>query len=563
MVALTEAAPGSTQGPAPSGGTASYATAQALGADAAPHDGEAPEQVRGGGAPIALSAKDCARVPLVDDGHVAMAVALDVCSHCGLCVPACGEVQVNDVIGMSGREADAYPTFDFADPMGESTCVACGERVRACPTGALLEAPVAALADGAAHDAETRTVCPFCGVGCQVSLRTLGDRPLSVDGIDGPANEGRLCVKGRFGVDYVHHPDRLTVPLIRRDDAPAKGMDVDPSNPLTHFREATRDEAPDAAAAGLRGRGREVAGFGSAKCTDAESYLFQKLIRQGFGYDNVDHCTRLCHASSVAALMENVGSAAVAATSNEIEHADVAIVIGANPVENHAVAGTYFEQFAKHGGTLIVMDPRGQALRRHAAHMLQFRPGADVALLNAICHVIVEEELYDRRYTAGYTGNWEAERPHLGGFARERMAEITGIDPKTVRAVAPALAGGQAGRDDLLGHWHLAARPRHRQLALPDLAGAPMRSHGAARHELASAQGAEQRAGGQRRGADPDVPVRLPLRARRGRAGGHGRAPGRGRGARPYAGAGREGPDRHRDHGRHPCRRHPRDVHTR
>ncbi len=446
MAVLADAAPDLIRGPAPTGGTESYATAQALEAEAAPDDGEAPERVRGGGAAVAaLPPKDRGRIPLLDDSHVAMTVNLDACIQCGLCVRACREVQVNDVIGMSGRGADTYPTFDFADPMGESTCVACGECVQACPTGALLEAPVAALADSAAHDDETKTVCPFCGVGCQVSLKTKGDRILSVDGIDGPANEGRLCVKGRFGFDYVHHPERLTRPLIRREDAPPKGLGVDPANPLTHFREASWDEALDAAAAGLRGRGREVAGFGSAKCTNEEAYLFQKLIRQGFGHNNVDHCTRLCHASSVAALMENVGSAAVTATFNQIEHADVAIVIGANPVENHPVAATYFKQFARRGGQLIVMDPRGQALKRHAAHMLQFRPGADVALLNAICHVIVEEELYDRQYIEGYTENWAAEKAHLAGFAPERMAEITGIDAETVRAVARAFAGGRAG----------------------------------------------------------------------------------------------------------------------
>jgi len=176
---------------------------------------------------------------------------------------------------------------------------------------------------------------------------------------------------------------------------------VDPGNWQEVFREATWKEALDFAAAGLKRLkddhgGRAVAGFGSAKCTNEEAYLFQKLIRQGFGHNNVDHCTRLCHASSVAALIENVGSGAVTATFNEIENADVAIIIGANPVENHPVAATYFKQFAKRGGQLIVMDPRGQGMKRFATHMLQFRPGADVAMLNAIMNVIVEEELYDR-----------------------------------------------------------------------------------------------------------------------------------------------------------------------
>jgi formate dehydrogenase major subunit len=269
-----------------------------------------------------------------------------------------------------------------------------------------------------------------------------------VEGINGPANEGRLCVKGRFGFDYIHHSHRLTKPLIRLEGAP-KGLNVDPANPLSHFREASWDEALDFAAKGLSDlrddTGERVAGFGSAKCTNEEAYLFQKLIRQGFGHNNVDHCTRLCHASSVAALMENVGSGAVTATFNEIENSDVAIVIGANPVENHPVAATYFKQFAKRGGKLIVMDPRGQALKRHATHMLQFRPGADVSLLNAIMHVIVEEGLYDQQYIEAYTENWEAEKEHLKGFPPEKMSEICGVDAETIRAVARDFAGAKAG----------------------------------------------------------------------------------------------------------------------
>ena len=388
------------------------------------------------------------RIPLLDDSHVAMRVNLDACIQCGLCVRACREVQVNDVIGMSGRGHDAFPTFDMADPMGASTCVACGECVQACPTGALMEATVLDAdqqGDSADYDSEVASVCPFCGVGCQVSLKVKDGRVKYVDGIDGPANEGRLCVKGRFGFDYIHHDHRLTKPLIRREDAPAKGLNVDPANWQTHFREASWDEALDFAANGLRGRGREVAGFGSAKCTNEEAYLFQKIIRQGFGHNNVDHCTRLCHASSVAALMENVGSGAVTATFNEIENADVAIVIGANPIENHPVAATYFKQFTKRGGKLIVMDPRGQALKRFASHMLQFRPGADVSMLNAIMHVIVEEGLYDRQYIEAYTENWEAEKDHLSGFTPEKMSEICGIEPEVLRDVARTFAGARAG----------------------------------------------------------------------------------------------------------------------
>ncbi|MFK7877482.1 MAG: formate dehydrogenase subunit alpha [Paracoccaceae bacterium] len=388
------------------------------------------------------------RIPLLDDSHVAMSVNLDACIQCGLCVRACREVQVNDVIGMAGRGQDSYPTFDFADPMGVSTCVACGECVQACPTGALMPSTVtegSGVGDSKDFEEEIDSVCPFCGVGCQVSLKVKDGQVKYVEGINGPANEGRLCVKGRFGFDYIHHPHRLTRPLIRREDAPAKGLNVDPDNWQQVFREATWEEALDLAAQGLKGRGREVAGFGSAKCTNEEAYLFQKFIRQGFGHNNVDHCTRLCHASSVAALIENVGSGAVTATFNQIEHADVAIVIGANPIENHPVAATYFKQFTKRGGKLIVMDPRGQALKRFATHMLQFKPGADVSMLNAIMATIVEEHLYDQQYIEAYTENWEAEKEHLKGFAPELMEDLCGIPAETLRAVARDFATAKAG----------------------------------------------------------------------------------------------------------------------
>ncbi|WP_170430084.1 formate dehydrogenase subunit alpha [Ruegeria arenilitoris] len=397
-------------------------------------------------------AKEAEKIPLLDDSHVAMRVNLDACINCNLCVRACREVQVNDVIGMAGRGHTAQVVFDQNDPMGDSTCVACGECVQACPTGALMPATVLddqQKGDSKDYDSETESVCPFCGVGCKVSLKVKDGKVKYVEGINGPANEGRLCVKGRFGFDYIHHPHRLTKPLIRREDAPAKGLNVDPGNLSTHFREATWEEAMELAATKLKTLREEdprsVAGFGSAKCTNEEAYLFQKFIRQGFKHNNVDHCTRLCHASSVAALIENVGSGAVTATFNEIENADVAIIIGSNPIENHPVAATYFKQFTKRGGKLIVMDPRGVGMRKFADEMLQFRPGADVSMLNAIMNVIVEEELYDSQYIHRWTENWEAEKEHLRQFTPEAMSPICGIEPDQLRRVARTFAQAKAG----------------------------------------------------------------------------------------------------------------------
>src|SRR3954451_18015952 len=392
--------------------------------------------------------RDAVEVPESDRSHVAMAVNLDACIHCNLCVRACREVQVNDVIGMAGRGHLEKIVFDFDDPMGDSTCVACGECVQACPTGALM--PATMVDDNNVYlgkpDRTVDSVCPYCGVGCQLTYQIKDDKIVAVTGKDGPANQQRLCVKGRFGFDYVHNPERLMKPLIRKDGVPKVAHEfIDPKNPYTHFREATWEEALERAAGGLKTiRDRDgpdaLAGFGSAKGSNEEAYLFQKLVRAGFGTNNVDHCTRLCHASSVAALLEGVGSGAVSATFNECKNSEVIVVIGANPIENHPVAATFFKQAAKRGAKLVVMDPRGQALKRHAWRMMQFKNGADVAMLNAMLNVIVEEKLYDEQYIQSYVEGFGPFAQSIKAFTPEEMAPICGIEPDVLRNVARTFA---------------------------------------------------------------------------------------------------------------------------
>ena len=401
---------------------------------------------------IAVSRFPHGNRPAADRSHPAMAVNLDACIHCNLCVRACREVQVNDVIAMAGRGHGEKIVFDFDDPMGGSTCVACGECVQACPTGALMPATLVDQNNVRTQfaDRTVESVCPYCGVGCQLTYHIKDDKLLYVTGKDGPANENRLCVKGRFGFDYVHNPQRLTKPLIRKAGVPKVPHEyIDPANPWTHFREATWDEALDRAAAGLkkirdRDGSKALAGFGSAKGSNEEAYLFQKLVRTGFGTNNVDHCTRLCHASSVAALMEGVGSGAVSATFNECKNSEVIFVIGANPTENHPVAATFFKQATKRGATLIVADPRGQALKRHATHMLQFKPGADVAMLNAMLNTIVTEKLYDEQYIQTYVEGFKPFAESIKEFTPEEMAPICGIDANVLRTVARKFARAQA-----------------------------------------------------------------------------------------------------------------------
>src|SRR5689334_17002576 len=396
--------------------------------------------------------REAAAVPAPDRSHVAMAVNLDACIQCNLCVRACREVQVNDVIGMAGRGHLEKIVFDINDPMGASTCVACGECVQACPTGALM--PSTMVDENNVYlgkpDRTVDSVCPYCGVGCQLTYQIKDDKIVAVAGKNGPANQNRLCVKGRFGFDYVANPQRLLKPMIRKDGVPKVPHEfIDPKNPWTHFREATWEEALDRAAGGLRKiRDRDgpnaLAGFGSAKGSNEEAYLFQKLVRQGFGTNNVDHCTRLCHASSVSALLEGVGSGAVSATFNECKNSEVIIVIGANPTENHPVAATFFKQAAKRGAKLVIMDPRGTALKRHAWKMMQFKNGADVAMLNAMLNVIVEEKLYDQQYIQTYVEGFDAWKENIKDFTPEEMEPICGIDAATLREVARAYARAES-----------------------------------------------------------------------------------------------------------------------
>ena len=374
-------------------------------------------------------------------------VDLNACIHCNRCLRACRETQVNDVIGFAFRGPDSKIVFDCDDPMGDSSCVGCGECVQACPTGALMPAGGVGLVK---PEQQIDSVCPYCGVGCLLTYNIKGNEIIYIEGNPGPANQGRLCIKGRYGFDYVKHPHRLMRPLIRRNDVPKSTdmRDFDPANRLQYFREADWDEALDFAARGLRHIRDEVgsqalAGFGSAKGSNEEAYLFQKLVRTGFGTNNVDHCTRLCHASSVAALLEMIGSGAVSNPIADVSATEVIVVIGANAAWNHPVAATFFKNAAKEGKTLIVMDPRATPLARHAQYFLQFKPDTDVALLNAMMHTIIAENLIDADFIATRTEGYEELNTHLMDFSPERMERVCGIDADSIRHVARIYAASK------------------------------------------------------------------------------------------------------------------------
>lgn len=385
--------------------------------------------------------------PKADVSHPAMAVNLDACIQCNRCVRACREEQVNDVIGYALRGSHSEIVFDLNDPMGDSTCVACGECVQACPTGALM--PKTQVGSQIV-DKKVDSVCPFCGVGCLLTYNVKDNLIVSVDGRDGPANHSRLCVKGRFGFDYAANPQRLTVPLIRKAGVPKdpealNHLNRDTADWSDVFREATWEEALALSAGGLQhlrdtfGK-KALAGFGSAKGSNEEAYLFQKLVRTGFGSNNVDHCTRLCHASSVAALLEGVGSGAVSNQVNDVEHSDLIFVIGSNPTSNHPVAATWMKNAAKKGAKIVLADPRITDIGKHAWRTLQFKADTDVAMLNALIHVVIEEGLADQDFIAKRASNYEALKENVKGYSPEAMEPICGIPAQTIREVAREFA---------------------------------------------------------------------------------------------------------------------------
>ncbi|MDQ2917803.1 MAG: molybdopterin-dependent oxidoreductase, partial [Pseudomonadota bacterium] len=382
-----------------------------------------------------------------DFSHPAIAVNLDACIQCTRCVRACRDVQVNDVIGLAFRGEHEKIVFDMDDPMGLSTCVGCGECVQACPTGALGLSREGGLL---APDKEVKSVCPYCGVGCLLTYHVKDNQILYVSGRNGPANESRLCVKGRYGFDYAHHPQRLTKPLIRRADTPKRGdFTMDPAHVMDVFREASWDEALAAAAGGLRqirdkyGK-KALAGFGCAKGSNEEAYLVQKLVRTGFGSNNVDHCTRLCHASSVFALLDGIGSGAVSNPVIDVTNAEVVMIIGARPTENHPVAATWMKNAAKAGVKFILCDPRASDLVRHVHRFVQFKPGTDVALLNAMMNVIVTEGLVDTAFITDRTSGYDDLRRNVEGYSPDAMAPICGIDAETIRYIARLYATSKA-----------------------------------------------------------------------------------------------------------------------
>ena len=428
----------------------------------------------------------------VDLSNPVIEVNHDACILCDRCVRACDDVQGNDVIGRSGKGYQTLIAFDFNDPMGQSSCVTCGECVQACPTGALTNKAINNIPIQPREQLDAvDSVCPYCGVGCALTYYVDRERGAIsfAEGRDQPGSQSRLCVKGRYGWDYAASPQRLTKPLIRIDSAYPKGplsADVRGDNDrgrvnggersgggrgdkkmgrdgrrkpgglvdydevMPYFREATWEEALDLVARRLKeihakGGPGAIAGFGSAKCSNEEAYLFQKLIRTGFGTNNVDHCTRLCHASSVAALFEGVGSGAVSTTYGDVTNAEVVIITGSNPTANHPVASSFFKQARRNGTKIIYVDPRASTVSEHADYHCQVKPGTDVAFYNAIMHEVIRLGLIDRDFIRERTSNYDELARTVADYPPERAAQITGVDADLIREVAKVWGEAKAG----------------------------------------------------------------------------------------------------------------------
>ncbi len=348
---------------------------------------------------------------------------LERCILCGLCVRACDEIRGVGAIEVAGRGFESRIAAFGDRPVRESTCESCGECIDLCPVGALWT-----RAERVPATAWTRTVCVYCGCGCEMDLGTRNNRIAEIRGERrSPVNAGSLCVKGRFGLDFVSSPDRLTRPLVRRNGQ-LEETDWDDAleTVASRLRETVERHGADA-----------VGGLSSAKCTNEENYLFQKFMRGVIGTNNVDHCARLCHASTVAGLARAFGSGAMTNSMAELRNADCILVTGSNTTEAHPIAALdIIAAVREHDARLIVADPRAIPLTRYASQHLRQRSGSDVALFNAMMHVILNEGLTDTAFIEERTENFEEFRDSLAHCTPEWAALITGVSAEEIRTAA-------------------------------------------------------------------------------------------------------------------------------
>ncbi len=347
------------------------------------------------------------------------------CILCGKCVQICSELQMTSAIGFDERGIDTHIKIKQHDDSIDGVidlykCVSCGNCVNNCPVGALMPKTKDKYRNWEVD--KIKTTCPYCGVGCQFNLVVKDNKVVRVEPVKGGTNDGLLCVKGSFGYKFINHPDRLKQPLIKKDGV---------------FVESTWEEAMDLIVKKINETKAKhgpnaFSGLSSAKCTNEENYLMQKLVRAGFGTNNVDHCARLCHASTVAGLATTLGSGAMTNSISEIGGTDTFLVIGSNTTETHPVIGVMIKQRVKKGAKLIVADPRKIELANMANVHLQIKPGTNVALANGLMNVIYNEGLYDKEFINKNTNNLEDLLEVIKEYTPEKAAEICGVSKEDI-----------------------------------------------------------------------------------------------------------------------------------
>jgi formate dehydrogenase major subunit len=367
-----------------------------------------------------------------DESHPYMTSDLSKCINCSRCVRACDEIQGQHVLSMHGRGFAARIIKGLDTTFEKSPCVSCGACAQACPTSAISDVFQSKSIEATK---KTRTVCTYCGVGCNLSVATKGDEVLSIQApLDSEVNHAHTCLKGRYAFRFVKHRDRLRSPLIRRDGK---------------FEEATWDEAYEYIAANL-GRikaehgGNAVGGISSARCTNEENYLMQKFIRTVFGTNNIDACARVCHSPTAWGMQKAFGTGAATNSVIDLQYTECILVIGANPTEGHPVTGSKIKQRAMKGVPLIIIDPREIELVPYAKHHLQLRPGTNVALLDMFAYYIWEAGKIDRKFITERCENWEAFEEGLRGLDLDELERIHGVPREQVKAAALEYAGASA-----------------------------------------------------------------------------------------------------------------------